>query len=109
LHLDSESGALFLPFAISTRDLLDKVKDALREEHPKGLEEAGILIPSLSWLEYQFAPANLGYNNGLRNSGMSHLCSKDIFIVWLITFSCVFREIKRETQDANSDVASNTL
>ena len=90
LHLDSESRALFLPFAISTRDLLDKVKDALSEEHPEGLEEACIMIPSLSWLEYQFAPANLGHKVGLRNTGMTHLFSKALilmsanyFFVWM--------------------------
>jgi hypothetical protein len=78
MHVDSESGALFLPFAISTRDLLEKVKEALIEDHPEGLEEANIKIPSLSWLEYQFAPANLGHAGGLRNTGMTHLISKGI-------------------------------
>ena len=79
LRLDSESGALFLPFAISTRDLLDKVKDALCVEHPEGLEEASIMIPSLSWLEYQFSPAHLGHKVGLRNTGMTHMFSKVIY------------------------------
>ena len=74
--LYSESGALFLPFAISTGGLLDRVREALIEEHPNGLEEAGRKIPSLSWLEYQFAPANLGHAVGLRNKGLSLIIFK---------------------------------
>ena len=74
---DSESGSLFLPFANSTRDLLDKDREALLiEEHPNSLEEAGIKITSLSWLAYQFAPANLDHAVGLRNTGMSHIIFK---------------------------------
>jgi hypothetical protein len=63
-----------------TRDLLDKVKDAFSEEHPEGIEEACIRIPSLSWLDYQFAPANLGDKVGLRNIGMIQLFFKGIYI-----------------------------
>ena len=80
MHLDSELGALFSPFAISTRDLLDKVKDASSEEHLEGLEEASIVIPSLSWLEYQFAPADLGHKVGLRNTSMTQTFFKGFFI-----------------------------
>ena len=74
--LDSESGALFLPFANSTRDLLDTVREAMIEEHPNGLEETGIKIRSLSWLDNQFAPANFGHAVGLRNISMLHITFK---------------------------------
>ena len=57
---DSRSGALFLPFAISTRDLRDRVVAALKEEHTEGLEAAGIKVPSLAWIELQFAPMHTG-------------------------------------------------
>jgi len=65
-----------LPFAISTRDLLDRLREALLEEHPNGLKEAGIKIPSTSWPEYQFAPENLGHAVDLRNTIMSHIIFK---------------------------------
>ena len=69
-YADHSSGALFLPFAISTRDLRQRIKEALIDDHPEGLEVAGIKIPSLTWLEYQFAPANVGYANCLRHTGI---------------------------------------
>ena len=69
VHTDGEGGALFLPFAISTVDLLRKVKEALEEDHHEGLEEAGIKIPSCAWLEFQFAPINLGYKAALKHTG----------------------------------------
>lgn len=69
INADSASGSLFLPFAISTRDLAERVKEALLEDHPEGLEEAGIKIPSLAWMEYQFAATNSGYKSSLAYSG----------------------------------------
>lgn len=69
INTEASPGALFLPFAISSTDLLRRVKDALLEDHPEGLNNAGIQIPSLSWLQYQFAPANSGYRAAMHNTG----------------------------------------
>jgi hypothetical protein len=41
---------------------------ALLDDHPEGLKAIGIKIPSLTWLEYQFAPANIGYVSCLRHT-----------------------------------------
>jgi hypothetical protein len=65
-HAAHSFGALFLPFAISTRDLRQSIIDALILDHLDGLDAAGIKIPSLSWVEYQFAPANSGHASCLR-------------------------------------------
>ena len=66
---DSASWALFLPFAVSTSDLIRKVQEALEVDHPNGLEEAGIRIPTRAWVEFQFAPANTGKRASLQYSG----------------------------------------
>ena len=63
---DHSSGAPFLPFAIFTRDFFQQIQEALLDDRSEGLEAASIKIPSLTWLEYQFAPANTGYASCLR-------------------------------------------
>ncbi len=48
------SDACFLPVAMSVRDLKEQVVKRLNEKHPDGLDDAGIKIPSESWIAYQF-------------------------------------------------------
>ena len=70
VSVDSSTGSLFMPFAMSTRDLRDRVVEALETEHPEGLEAAGIKVPTLAWVEFQFAPANEGFKAALKYTGM---------------------------------------
>ena len=72
-HANHSSGALFMPFAISTRDSRQKIIDARIEDNPDGLDVAGIKISSLSWVEYQFAPGNSCYGNALRYTGARYV------------------------------------
>lgn len=80
---DYGAGTMFLPFALSTRDLRDKVVEALTLEHGD-LQAAGIKVPSCAWLDLQFAPANLGYASALRYTGKflhSYTCEKLYIII----------------------------
>ena len=72
---DSSAGAIFLPFAISTRDLRQRVIEALEQRHPEGLEVAGIKVPTLTWFEVQISPGHTGYKADLRHTGMQCLCN----------------------------------
>jgi hypothetical protein len=50
--------ACFLPVAMYVRDLRDQLVEILTNKHPEGLDTAGVLIPSDSWVAYQFSPTH---------------------------------------------------
>eukprot|EP00873_Tetraselmis_striata_P014883 jgi/Tetstr1/435147/TSEL_002607.t1 len=57
----------YLAAAFSTRDLVEQVVDKLKEKHhPQTLLEAGVHIPSISWVQYQFAPKHPSYRASLQ-------------------------------------------
>lgn len=61
----------YLAAAFSTRDLVEQVVDKLKEKHhPQTLLEAGVHIPSISWVQYQFAPKHPSYRASLQYTGV---------------------------------------
>eukprot|EP00873_Tetraselmis_striata_P001256 jgi/Tetstr1/421520/TSEL_012467.t1 len=68
----------YLAAAFSTRDLVEQVVDKLKEKHhPQTLLEAGDHIPSISWVQYQFAPKHPSYRASLQYTGQCHVVLKD--------------------------------
>ena len=66
----------FLPVAISVRDLREQVVQRLTRTHPQGLAEAGIKIPSDSWISYQFSPKHPCHAVSLQYTGALNIKHK---------------------------------
>jgi hypothetical protein len=72
MHIVGE--AYNFPFAISVRDLVERVKKLLVQDHPEGLEAAGIAIPSESYVAYQFSPKHASHATSLAYTGVYQNC-----------------------------------
>ena len=69
--------ALYMPVATSIPSLVKKTIDGLLEEHaPKTLEEAGIKVPSLTWVQLQFCPKNPRSATSLNYTGALNLAHR---------------------------------
>ena len=58
------------------RDLRAQIVQRLKEQHPGGLLEAGIKIPSESWILYQFSPKHPLYAASLHYKGKANIKNK---------------------------------
>ena len=55
--LFADGDKCFMPFAVSIRSMVDKIRSVLEEKQaPATLESVGIKIPSRSYVHMQFAP-----------------------------------------------------
>ena len=71
IYLHSGTDRSFLPFAVSIRSMIDKVKSALETKSaPASLESIGIKIPSHSYVGMQFAPKDKKYTKALSYTGI---------------------------------------
>jgi len=60
---------MFLPVAVSVRDLREQVVQRLQSNHPDGLDVAGIRIPSDTWISYQFSPKHPSHAASIQYNG----------------------------------------
>ena len=66
-----------MPVATSIPSLVNKTIDGLLEVHaPKTLEEAGIKIPSITWVQLQFCPKNPRSATSLNYTGALNLAHR---------------------------------
>jgi hypothetical protein len=76
----------FLPFAVSIRSMIEKVQIALEAKHaPTSLKEAGIKIPSRSYVGMQFAPKDKTSTTALAYTGDAYLLSFLVFLHFMLT------------------------
>jgi hypothetical protein len=68
--------ACFLRVAMFVRDLREQVEQRLVNNHPEGLEAAGIRIPSDSWIAYQFSPKHPLHAASINYTGASNIKHK---------------------------------
>jgi hypothetical protein len=68
---------LHMPVATSIPSLVKKTIDGLREEHaPKTLEEAGVKVPSLTWVQLRICPKNPRSSTSLNYTGALNLADR---------------------------------
>ncbi len=66
----ADSDRCFMPFAVSIRSMVDKIRSVLEEKHaPATLESVGIKIPSRSYVQMQFAPKDKCTTKALAYTG----------------------------------------
>jgi hypothetical protein len=67
-HVDGDR--CFMPFAVSIRSMVDKIRSVLEEKNaPATLESVGIKIPSHSYVAMQFAPKDKCTTKALSYTG----------------------------------------
>jgi hypothetical protein len=66
-----------MPVATSIPNLIQQTVDSLKGKHfPKTLEEAGVQVPSRSWVLLQFSPKNPMSSSALNYTGAQNLKHK---------------------------------
>ena len=66
----ADEDRCFMPFAVSIRSMVDKIKSVLEEKHaPRTLDSVGIKIPSHSYVQMQFAPKDKCTSKALAYTG----------------------------------------
>ncbi len=75
--VDLAGTTLFMPVATSIPSLIQKTVEALLLQHsPKTLEEAGVKVPSLTWVSLQFCAKNPLAGRALNYTGALKLAHK---------------------------------
>ncbi len=66
----ADGDMCFMPFAVSIRSVVDKIRSVLEEKHaPATLESVGIKIPRRSYEQIQFAPKDKCTTKALAYTG----------------------------------------
>jgi hypothetical protein len=67
---------MYASFPFQARDLRAQIVERLKKQHPVGLSEVGIKIPSESWILYQFSPKHPLYVASLHYTGKVNIKNK---------------------------------